>query len=198
MGATAKRMNMKVVNTKNRHLFVKSSNFLRTFCALVVFSICLLCYMKFHVTNVYWHSGPIGEMNHNAHLIGNALIKYQRRHDGALPSNLSELVPDFIDYSNVDCFFRPPIANDSLTSTSASGIIFGKIDRESAYVYLGVRGRDADLVLYERTSLWSTNRNGTTVVTLTSNLTPQLRSIDDVYSRLMQLEQNELDTPTNK
>jgi hypothetical protein len=149
----------------------------------------LLLYGRYNLlyTNGLWHSGPVGEMNHNAHIIGVAIGKYERNHDGALPSQLSELVPNYIASSNLVCFFWPPPNKTSIENYLSSGTISNKIDNEGAYAYLGARGSNINLVFYERTNLWATHRDVAKVVTLETNLTAHLPSIDDVISRLSRL-----------
>jgi len=152
----------------------------------MVVALLLLClYLASHlVTNVYWHSGPVGEMGHNTHTIAIALLKYRQDRDGSLPGHLSELVPSYIGPSNLNCFFWPPLPRRTIRAYAKSEAIFTKIDNEGAYVYLGTQGLPVDLILYERTNLWAVAKGETPVVTLTSNFATRLLSTQDAASRV--------------
>lgn len=121
----------------------------------------------------------------NAGAIGVALSKFKFDHNGHLPNQLSELVPKYIPSENVRYFFPP--SNDKPDS-SASTNLSEKIDANGAFIYLGDRGIQQDLILYERTNLWPSDLEATNVMILTSNLTTKFQSGKDVEARLFFLK----------
>ena len=116
----------------------------------------------------------------NAHLIGNNLAQYRSDHNGRLPSRLSELVPNYVEYTNIQLFFWPP-TNQAGTNVSH------QVDDEGSFVYLGKRGFRENMVMYERTNLWSGDQDAASVVTLTTNLTAKLLPIKEVRNQLSNL-----------
>ena len=154
--------------------------------AAITFS--LLLYISWHFlyqTNLGWHSGPVGEINHNTLIIGNALLHYKYDHPSVLPVRLSELVPIYISGSNINCFFWPPIVVTATDRSRLAESLSKQIDTEGAFIYLGSRGFKQDLILYERSNLWPVDSQSANVPTLTAtNLTPRLRSVSDLQRRL--------------
>jgi hypothetical protein len=121
----------------------------------------------------------------NAHLIGNNLAQYRSDHNGRLSSRLSELVPNYVEYTNIQLFFWPP---KPWTITNAnSENLSREIDDDGIFVYMEERGFQENVILYERTNLWPKNQEAAGVVTLTTNFTTKLLSVRDVETRLSNL-----------
>lgn len=116
----------------------------------------------------------------NARLIGNSLAQYQSDHNGRLPSRLSELVPNYVEYTNIQLLFWPPT---NQTGTNVSH----QVDDEGTFVYLGKRSFRENVVMYERTNLWSGGQDPARVVILTTNLSVRLLPIKEVRTLLSNL-----------
>ena len=117
--------------------------------------------------------------------IGAALSKYQFDHKGRLPNHLSDLVPQYVPPVNIRYFFWPLKSKD--TASLSTEELSHQIDNEGAFVYLGERGIEANMLLYQRTNL-AENQGMTNVMFLTTNFTPALLSVEDVEARLHQLK----------
>lgn len=118
----------------------------------------------------------------NARLIGNALSQYQLAHNGHLPSRLSDLVPSYIGYTNIQLFFWPP--KPWVMTNKNPETISDEIDNGGAFAYLGERGVQENIILYECTNLWS--KDGSAFV-LTTNFAVQPLPITDIQARLSNL-----------
>jgi hypothetical protein len=156
--------------------------------SLIAATVACLVYSYIRSVNDYRRK-PIFAMWHNAHLIGIAIIEYRKDNQDRLPSRLSELVPRYVSYSNVDQFFWPPSDQGLIKIALDSGALSNKIDNDGAFYYLGYKGSNENLIFCERTNLWKsiTNESGQSVVTLTTNCTPLLRLVEDATSRLSRL-----------
>jgi hypothetical protein len=119
--------------------------------------------------------------------IGAALSKYQFDHDGHLPNRLSELVPHYIEPKNISYFFPAGFVDNGTFNSSEAATNSGAIDQNGAFSYLGERGLQQDLILYERSSLWPPDHDATNIMTITSNFTRKLLSAKDVESRISTL-----------
>jgi hypothetical protein len=117
--------------------------------------------------------------------IGAALSKYQFDHNGRLPSHLSELAPQYIPPVNIRYFFWPLKSKD--TANVSPEELSRQIDYEGAFVYLGERGIEANMLLYQRTNV-AANQGMTNVMVLTTNFTPTVLSVEEVEARLHQLK----------
>lgn len=117
--------------------------------------------------------------------IGVALTKYQFDHNGRLPKQLSELVPQYIPSVNIRYLFWPLKSKN--TANLSTEELSHQIDNEGAFVYLGERGLEANMLLYQRMNL-ATNQGMTNVMVLTTNFTPALLTVEDAEARLHQLK----------
>ena len=129
--------------------------------------------------HVEWHHPP-GIYFLDAHMIGRALYEYQHV-NGRLPNRLSELVPDYIQCTNIQLFFWPP---KPWTVTNSSKVLAEGVDNNGIFVYLGDKGFRENILMYERTNLWLERRN---VFILTTNFTPEALSTADIQARLSQV-----------
>ena len=130
----------------------------------------------------------------NAVEIGNALRHFRSDHATLMPDHLSELLPSYISCSNNACLFWPPLRDSSIVWVQVGDESARKIDVQGAFVYVGQRGLDLDLVLYDRPDLWPKNDDGTCVVTLTSNLTTRLITVAEATRRIAILSQRPMAT----
>jgi hypothetical protein len=138
---------------------------------------------------------PPGVRTWNAGHIGDALYKYQLDHNGRLPSQLYKLIPQYIATSNIAYFFPYGFdfaKYDSLASTS----LVSAVDERGAYIYLGERGLQQGLILYERTNLWPLDRSTIVasnqdvknlVIIVTSNFDVEAMPIKDIEMRLSKI-----------
>lgn len=130
----------------------------------------------------------------NAVEIGNALRHFRSDHATLMPDHLSELLPSYISYPNNACLFWPPLHDSSIVWVQAGDESARKIDVQGAFVYVGQRGFDLDLVLYDRPDLWPKNDDSTCVVTLTSNLTVRPITVAEATRRIAILSQRPMAT----
>jgi hypothetical protein len=112
--------------------------------------------------NVDWNRPPALIFN-NASWIAHSLGRYQSVHNGHLPSHISELVPTYISYNNIQLFFWPK--KDWGITNYVPEVISKEIDGDGIFVYLGEAGFRDNLVMYERTNLWSELQNAIIVDT---------------------------------
>ena len=152
----------------------------------VVFFLLLLFFLLFHVVD---NSGnvPVVQGLWQALLIGDSLLRYQDDHNGNLPNHLSDLVPRYVNPSNIFCFFWPRRPELVATNLQVSNKLLNQIDGECAFIYLGTHGFKENLILFDRTNLWPQNPDATCVVTLTTNLTTRWLSVNDIDTRLHSL-----------
>ena len=155
-------------------------------CAVPV--VALVLYLLLRTTNRPDFERPDLARIRNAAAIGGALSKFQFEHNGRLPSRLSELVPNYVSFEKIRYFFPPGFNGTGGTDLSVSSNLSSQIDEAGAYVYLGERGLQKDLVLYERPSLWSLSQGKTNVMTVSSNFTRIQRSWEDVEARVKSLQ----------
>lgn len=130
---------------------------------------------------VNWDQPPSVWFLHSA-LIGNGLDQYRSVHNGRLPSRLSDLVPNYIGYSNVQLFFWP---SRPWTITNSNPEILAKeIDNAGAFVYLGENGLPENIIMYERTNLWAKYDYAFIV---TTNCIAMPLEVGEIKSRLLNL-----------
>lgn len=152
---------------------------------IIVFAVVLLfSYYLLRIGN-HSNSNPVVQKSRKALLIGNALLHYQEDHAGQWPIRLSDLVPRYIPSTNASCFFGPQKSEAAANSISEN--LFSEIDNKGMFVYLGERGFQENLVLYERMNLWPQGENAASVVTLTTNCIVMRVSAKDVETRLSHL-----------
>ena len=148
----------------------------------------LFVYFALRPDSQHRHNDPEIERYHNAFHIGNALLHYREDHSGKLPDYLSELVPRYINSSNIAWFFWPPTREFVTNLDQISEPLANKIDNEGTFIYLGVRGFQENLVLYVRPDFWPKDPDANSVATLTTNnFTAKLRPVKDVRDRLSRL-----------
>jgi hypothetical protein len=86
--------------------------------------------------------------------IGLAIRDFRDRR-GALPSHLSELVPDFISSNQMAVFYVPEKFTEQRIVPSDWESNPSQIGQYSAYTYLGTNGQNG-IIAFERTNLWET------------------------------------------
>lgn len=157
----------------------------------IVFAIVLimLFYDSLQLRN-YRDNGPLSIRYRKALRIANALLYYSYDHQGAIPEKLSDLIPNYVNYTNLDCFFS---SHDNsiitLVKTSSLERISSEIVNNGMFIYLGSNGMEADLIIYDRTNLWPKATNVTEIVTLRADcFTPRLRTVSDVQNRLKSIK----------
>ena len=149
---------------------------------LVVVAIILSPLLRPHLSNnVDWNRPPALIFN-DACWIAPSLYQYQSAHDGHLPSHISELVPNYILYINVQWFFWPK-KMWGITNYGPE-VLSNEINNNGIFVYLGESGFRENLVMYERTNLWSKSNEA---IILDSNLQAQTISGAEVQYRLSRL-----------
>jgi len=114
-----------------------------------------------------------------------ALHEYQSEHNGRLPSRLSELVPNYIQITNIQIFFWPPKTPAMFGSNPES--LSDEIDNRGAFVYLGQSGLQEDIILYESTKYWS---DSPIAYILTTNLVVMHLPTGDIQTRLKRIDSN--------
>jgi hypothetical protein len=144
----------------------------------------IIFFPRYYIKKPDWEHLPLVRIRNTA-AIGEALSNYQFDHNGRLPNQLSELVPKYILPANIRYFFWPLESKD-FTNLSIEELSH-EIDDNGAFVYLGKRGVEANMLLYQRTNL-TTNLGITNFMVLTTNFTPAALSIEDVEARLHSLE----------
>ena len=144
----------------------------------------LLLYLLFRPVNNPDFERPSLARVRNTSALAGALAKYQFEHDGRLPSRLSDLVPKYVPPSNIRFFFPPNAPRAGSSGMTPSASLLTAIDEEGAYGYLGEKGIEQDLILYERPGKWTVNNGETNLMTLSSNFTRMQRSWEEIEARI--------------
>ncbi len=156
----------------------------RLLLTIIVSVMVLLLYYGFRITHQTTFD-PASLRYRNAVRIGNALYRYQEELGGALPTRLSELVPQYVGPSNAGWFLEPLPRQGAAEVDDNIEHVRLRIDKETAFIYLGTRGYEEDLVLYEQPQLWTRGEGTMIVATLSSNhFTLKLRAATDVLKTL--------------
>jgi len=115
-------------------------------------------------------------------IVKGALYDCQADHAGHLPSRLSELVPNYVSYDNIQLFFWPQKPS-AITNLSLE-VISKEIDDDGIFSYLGEAGFRENLIVYVHTNLWSKMNQGWIV---DSNFQAQVVDEDKLLNRMSRL-----------
>lgn len=150
--------------------------------ALIGAAVCVgvLIWSAFYSTSTGWRKSAPVRHYQDLTRIGNGLRRYVEEHGNRLPERLSELVPTYVAYTNVGWFFSGKSPLLSSNGPAEASLLARRVDEEGAFVYLGERGREHDIIAYERAGLPLDGGSKGTVVVLAGDFTSKLRSVAEV------------------
>ncbi len=123
----------------------------------------------------------------NAAIVGYALSRFQFDHNGNLPTNLAELIPNYIEGTEVRYLFPIQTVRANRDKVINSTNLLDEISQDGAFSDVGKRGLPVDMILYVRSNLWPANAIATNIVIVSANFTPNLVSAADVAACLARL-----------